>query len=61
MTNQTFFAELTNTDIKKKLHEEQMKQIEEESLPTFLAGHVDVDDPDHRFVSDGAIWDVVQR
>lgn len=61
MTNQQFFAELTNIDIKAKLHQEQMRQIEEEALPTFLAGHVDVDNPDRRFVADGALWDVIDR
>jgi len=61
MTNQQFFADMTNTDIRLRLHEEQMKQIEEESLPTFLAGHVDVDEGDNRFVSDGSVWDVVNR
>ena len=56
MTNQQFFSELTNTDIKAKLHEEQMRQIEEEQLPTFLGGHTDVDDSDGSYVEDGAIW-----
>jgi len=40
MTNQQFFADMTNTNIKQKLHEDQLRQIEEEALPTFLAGHV---------------------
>jgi hypothetical protein len=56
MTNQQFFSELTNTDIKAKLHEEQMRQIEEEQLPTFLGGHTDVDDSDGSYVEDGAVW-----
>jgi hypothetical protein len=61
MTNQQFFADMTNTNIKQKLHEDQLRQIEEETLPTFLAGHVDVDNPDRRFVADGALWDVIDR
>jgi hypothetical protein len=61
MTNQQFFADMTNTNIKQKLHEDQLRQIEEEVLPTFLAGHVDVDNPDRRFVADGALWDVIDR
>lgn len=61
MTNQQFFADMTNTNIKQKLHEDQLRQIEEEALPTFLAGHVDVDNPDRRFVADGALWDVIER
>jgi len=56
MTNQQFFAELTNVDIKAKLHQEQMRQIEEEQLPTFLGGHIDVDHNDGAFIEDGAVW-----
>jgi len=60
-TNQTFFADLTNTNIKQKLYEEQLKHIEEESLPDFLAGHIDVDEGEQRFMSDGIVWNIVQR
>ena len=58
MTNQEFFAELTTTNIKERLYKEQMRQIEEESLPTFLAGHLDIDNADASFVSGGAVWKV---
>jgi len=61
MTNQSFFADLSNSNIKMKLYEEQMRQIEEESLPTFLSGHIDVDQNDGRFISDGALWNTVER
>ena len=61
MTNQQFFSDLTNTDVRARLHEEQMKQIEEEQLPSFLGGHVDVDSNDGGFVSDGAYWRPVER
>ena len=60
MTNQQFFSDLTNTDVRARLHEEQMKQIEEEQLPTFLGGHVDVDANDEGFVSDGAYWKPIE-
>jgi len=60
MTNQSFFSEMTNIDLKIKLYAEQMKQIEEESLPNMLAGHVDVDD-NPGYVEDGAFWKVVER
>ncbi len=60
MTNQQFFADMTDTNIKQKLHEEQLKQIEEESLPTFLAGHMDVDQS-MDYIEDGAVWKVVER
>ena len=61
MTNQSFFADLTNTNLKERLYQEQMKQIEEDSLPMPLAGHMDVDNPDFDFVSGGAVWKVVDR
>ncbi len=61
MTNQSFFADLTNTNLKERLYQEQMRQIEEDSLPTFLAGHEEVDNPNHDFISDGAIWNIVNR
>ena len=61
MTNQAFFSDLTNTDVRAKLHEEQMRQIEEESLPTFLGGHTDIDNPDNSYIEDGAVWNTVER
>jgi len=61
MTNQQFFAELTNTDIKARMHQEQMKQIEEEHLPTFLAGHLDIDEAQKGFVENGVFWNIVER
>jgi hypothetical protein len=61
MTNQSFFADLSNTNIREKLYQEQMRQIEEEALPTPLAGHVDVDVGEQRFVEGGAVWTFVER
>lgn len=58
MTNQEFFADMTNINIKKKLYEEQMKQIEEEMLPMPMTN----DDPlNGGFVEDGAVWQTVER
>jgi hypothetical protein len=59
-TNQNFFAELSNINIKQKLHEEQLKQIEEEQLPNILAGHVDIDQAEG-FLEGGTYWKVVER
>ena len=56
MTNQSFFSDLTNIDVKARLHQEQMRQIEEEQLPSFLGGHIDIDQNDGAFVEDGAVW-----
>ena len=61
MTNQSFFSEFTNSNLKNRLYEEQMRQIEEESLPSMLAGHVDVDQNDGSFLEGGDIWRPVSR
>ena len=61
MTNQAFFADLTNTNLKERLYEDQMRQIEEDSLPLPMAGHLDVDNPEFDFVSGGSVWKVVDR
>lgn len=59
MTNQQFFSDLCNTNIREKLYREQMTQIEEESLP--LPYFNDIGDAaEERFVSDGAVWSVVK-
>jgi hypothetical protein len=60
-TSQTFFADLTNTNIRQKLYEQQLQEIEEESLPNFLAGHEEIDNPNNSFISDGAVWNIVDR
>lgn len=59
MTNQQFFSDLCNTNIREKLYREQMTQIEEESLP--LPYFNDIGDvAEERFISDGAVWSVVK-
>jgi hypothetical protein len=57
MTNQQFFADMTNINIKHKLHEEQMKQIEEEMLPMPMSH----EDQLNGFVENGSVWQVVER
>ena len=61
MTNQSFFADLTDTNLKERLYQDQMKQIEDDSLPMPMAGHIDVDNEDSQFESGGMIWKVVDR
>jgi hypothetical protein len=62
LTNQEFLTDLTNADFKKKMVEDMAKQMEEESLPSFLAGHEEIDNAENQqFVSDGAVWSVVER
>ena len=57
MTNQSFFADLSNVNIKERLYKEQMQQIEEESLPLPLSGDEEI----NGFVEGGAYWTVVER
>jgi hypothetical protein len=59
MTNQSFFADINNTNLREKLYADQLRQIEEESLPRILAGHIDVDQSEGTFVHDGAVWKTV--
>lgn len=57
MTNQQFFVDLCNTNIKEKLYRDQMKQIENELLPLPLMN----DGLENaQFVEDGSVWDVVR-
>jgi len=60
-TNQNFFSELSNTDIRQKLYADQMRQIEEQQLPTFFNAADEIDNAEQGFVSDGAFWKVVER
>lgn len=58
MTNQPFFSDLCQTDIKEKLYREQMRQIDDELLPLpVLSTGIEED----RFVDDGCVWDVVRN
>ena len=61
-TNQKFFSDMTNIDIRRKLNEEQLQMIEEELTgDLILAGHVDVDDPKAKtYVEDGMVWTVAE-
>jgi hypothetical protein len=63
LTSQKFFTDMTNVDIRRKLNEEHLKMIEEESIgDSILAGHIDVDNGNPiAFVEDGAVWSSVER
>jgi hypothetical protein len=58
-TSQNFFSELSDTNIKRKLHEQQMRQIEEEMLPLPIAS-MGGDERSDSFIQDGAVWNIVQ-
>jgi hypothetical protein len=57
MTNQTFFADLCNTNIKEKLYKEKQAQIDAQALP--LPMFNDGTDVSGTFVQDGSVWEVV--
>jgi len=62
LTNQRFFSDMTDVNIRQKLNAEQLKMIEEESIgDLILAGHIDVDNKSNAFVEDGAVWAPVER
>jgi hypothetical protein len=48
---------MTNTNIKHKLHEEQLRQIEEEMLPMPMTHEDQLDG----YVQGGVVWKVVER
>lgn len=58
LTNQQFFSELSTTNIKEKLYNEQMRQIEEEALPMIMSS----DENNSEYYSEGGVlWKVVER
>ena len=62
LTNQKFFTDMTDVNIRQKLNADQLKMIEEESIgDAILAGHIDVDQAGSKtFVEDGAVWSAVE-
>jgi hypothetical protein len=56
MTNQSFFADICNMNIKDRLYRDQMSRIDEEMLPIPMTSD---DFMASREVFDGAVWDVV--
>jgi len=56
MTNQKFFADMCNANIRRKLYEQQMLAMEEEMLPSPLPGDASME---NMFVSDGTVWSIV--
>jgi Terminase RNaseH-like domain/Terminase large subunit, T4likevirus-type, N-terminal len=57
MTNQPFFSDLCNTNIKDKLYRDQMKQIEEDMLPIPLSGD---EYTNAMLIEDGSVWEIVK-
>lgn len=61
LTNQQFFSDMSNVNMKEKLYREQMQQIEDEQLPTFIAGHEEIDQGVNGYVEGGIFWNVVDK
>jgi hypothetical protein len=60
MTNQPFFSDLCNTDIKARLYREQMAKIDEEMLPAPIYSDGN-DNANSRYVEDGSVWEIVNN
>jgi hypothetical protein len=58
MTNQVFFADICNMNIKDRLYREQMSRIEEDMLPIPMSSE-DFLNSTNRIVEDGVVWDIV--
>jgi hypothetical protein len=62
LTDQKFFTDMTDVNVRRKINEEHLRMIEEESIgDVILAGHVDIDNPNNTYVEDGAVWSIVER
>lgn len=57
ITNQQFFSDINNTNIREKLYKDQLKQIEENLLPLPISSN---EYNEGRIIEDGAVWDVVK-
>lgn len=57
MTTQPFFRDLTNTDIRQKLFDEKIRQLEEEMLP-FPTNSDQVKEEEKYIVEGGIAWEV---
>lgn len=57
MTNQPFFSDLCNTNIKEQLYSEQLEAIENQTLPV---GYWSDGNSDDKVVEDGCVWDIVE-
>jgi hypothetical protein len=58
MTNQPFFSDLCNTNIKDKLYRDQMRLIEEDMLPLPLSGD---EIRNEMLIEDGSVWEIVNN
>lgn len=57
MTNQAFFADICDMNIKERLYREQMSRIDDEMLPLPMSSDEFLGST--RVIQDGAVWDIV--
>ena len=57
MTTQPFFRDLTNTDIRQKLFDDKIKQMEEEMLPS-PTNSDEIKAKENYIIEDGAVWEI---
>jgi hypothetical protein len=57
VTSNSYFADLTDIDIREKLYDNQMKQIEEELTPF---GLIINGTEEETFIEDGDLWTIVK-
>lgn len=58
MTNQSFFADICDMNIKDRLYREQMSRIEEDMLPSPMSSD-EFFNSNNRVLEDGVVWDIV--
>jgi hypothetical protein len=59
-TNEVIFREISDSSTKSKLYSEQIRAMEEDMPPGFLAGHIDIDEGQKYERIGGELWTVVQ-
>lgn len=57
MTTQSFFRDLTNTDIRQKLFDEKIRQLEDEMLP-FPTNSEEIQEQEKYIIESGVAWEV---
>jgi len=63
LTDQKFFTDMTDVNVRRKINEDHLKMIEQESIgDLILAGHIDVDNNESAgYVEGGDYWTPVER
>jgi len=57
MSTQPFFKDLSNTDIRQKLFDEKIRQMEE-SMPPMPFTNESIAEAESRYIEDGVVWEI---